>query len=192
MRKQPDRTTQTKACLTTAFWDLFKEKPVNKITIKDVTDRAGYYRSTFYFYFADVYQILEQIEDAILCEWESMISEILGQGKNEVMFERVAAFYEHNGEYMSVLLSPKGDPAFIQKIKDIMRPKMFTMLKLPEMDAKGSMIFEFVISAMLAFLTEWYRNAKHVPAKEAVMLLQSLASENTAAVMLRHAADVRG
>jgi len=191
MKKQPEKTAQTKAYLTTAFWELYKARPITKITIKDITDRAGYYRSTFYFYFADVYQILEQIEDGILLEWESMISEILVQGKNEPMVERIAEFYEHNGEYMSVLLSPKGDPAFIQKIKDIMRPKMFAMLKLPDEDVKGSMIFEFVISAMLAFLTEWYRNAKHISAEDAVKLLQSLASENTMAVMMRHAVAVR-
>ena len=190
MKKQPERTAQTKAYLTTAFWELYKEKPITKITIKDVTDRAGYYRSTFYFYFSDVYDILEQIEDGILRDWETMVSEIYEQGKNEMMLEMITAFYGHNGEYMSILLSPKGDPAFIQKIKDAMRPKMFSQLSLPDNDVKGSMIFEFVVSAMLAFITEWYQNAQHISAEDAIKLLQSLGSENTMAVMLRHAADV--
>ena len=191
MKKQPEKTALTKAYLTTAFWELYKEKPITKITVKDVTDRAGYFRSTFYLYFTDVYAILERIEDDILCDWETMVSEVFEQGKNEMMLEMITAFYERYGEYMSVLLSPKGDPAFIQKIKDIMRPKMFARLKLPDKDAKGSMIFEFVISAMLAFLTEWYRNAKNISAENAIKLLQSLGSEDTMAVMLRHAAEVK-
>ena len=191
MKKQPERTAQTKAYLTTAFWELYKEKPITKITIKDVTDRAGYFRSTFYLYFTDVYAILELIEDGILSDWETMVSEVFEHGKNEMMMEMITAFYEHNGEYMSVLLSPKGDPVFMQKIKDAMRPKMFSRLSLPDNDAKGSMIFEFIVSAMLSFLTEWYRNAKHVSAEDAIKLLQSLGSENTMAVMMRHAADVR-
>jgi len=191
MKKQPEKTALTKAYLTTAFWELYKEKPITKITVKDVTDRAGYFRSTFYLYFTDVYAILERIEDDILCDWETMVSEVFEQGKNEMMLEMITAFYERYGEYMSVLLSPKGDPAFIQKIKDIMRPKMFARLKLPDKDAKGSMIFEFVISAMLAFLTEWYRNAKNISAESAIKLLQSLGSEDTMAVMLRYAAEVK-
>ena len=71
-----------------------------------------------------------------------------------------------------------------------MRPKMFSQLSLPDNNVKGLMIFEFVVSAMLAFITEWYRNAQHISAEDAIKLLQSRGSENTMAVMLRHAADV--
>lgn len=186
MKKQPEKTAQTKVYLTSAFWELYKEKPITKITVKDVTDRAGYYRSTFYFYFTDVYCILEQIENDILHEWESAVAEVFEKGNHNLLFDMITAFYEHNGEFMSVLLSSKGDPSFQQKIKKTMRPKMFSIYKFSEDDAKASMIFEFVISAMLAFLTEWYRNAKHISAKEAVALLQSLASESITSVMLRY------
>lgn len=190
MKKHSEKTAQTKAALTTAFWELYKAKPITKITIKDITDRAGYYRSTFYFYFTDIYAILEQIENDILKNWELMVCEVLEQGKQEMMLGMVTAFYERNGEYMSVLLSPNGDPTFQQKIKDAMRPKMFSQYKSSDKDAKMIMIFEFLVSGMLAFITEWYRNAKHISAEDAVKLLQSLASENIASVMLRHAAGV--
>lgn len=191
MKKQSGKTIQTKAALTNAFWELYKEKPITRITVKDITDQAGYYRSTFYFYFTDVYHVLEQIENSILQAWESMANDIPGQKKNELLLERITAFYENNGEYISVLLSQKGDPAFLQKIKDMMRPKMFLLFKFPDKDTKGSLIFEFIVSAMLAFLTEWYQNRRYISAEDAVALLQSLASENIASVMLRHAADVR-
>ena len=42
MRKQPEVTEQTKANLRTAFWSLYKEKAIEKITIKEITDAAGY------------------------------------------------------------------------------------------------------------------------------------------------------
>lgn len=190
MKKQPDKTAQTKIALTTAFWELYKDKSITKITVKDITDRAGFYRSTFYLYFTDVYAILTQIEDDILRNWETMVSEILDRGKHEMMIDMVTAFYEHNGEYMSVLLSPKGDPFFLQKIKDTMRPKMFSLLRTSNSDTEVSLIFEFVISAMLAFLTEWYKNAKHISAKEAVTLLRSLTNENIMTAKLRHASDI--
>jgi len=190
MKKQPEKTALTKAALTTAFWELYKDKPITKISIKDITDRAGYYRSTFYFYFSDVYAILEQIEDDILKNWELMISEVLEQGKQELLLGMVTAFYERNGEYMSVLLSPNGDPTFQQKIKDTMRPKMFSQFMSSDKDVKMLMIFEFMISGVLAYITEWYRNAKHISAKDAVILLQTLASESIATVMFRHAFSV--
>ena len=185
MNKQPDKTAQTKFILSTAFWELFKKKPITKITVKNITDRAGFYRSTFYLYFTDVYDVLDQIEDNILHDWEIMIKEVWEQGKQAMMFEMVTTFFKQNGEYMCVLLSPKGDPSFQQKIKSIMRPKMFSHFKLSEKNAKGSMIFEFLISAMLAFCAEWYRNSKYVSAEDAVALLQSLSSESIASVILK-------
>ena len=77
MRKQTDKTLQTKADLIAAFWKLYKEKPINKITVKEVTDTAGYYRSTMYYYFEDVYAILDEIETSVLQDWETSVSTVL-------------------------------------------------------------------------------------------------------------------
>lgn len=184
MKKQPEKTAQTKAVLTTAFWELYKDKPITKITVKDVTDRAGFYRSTFYLYFTDVYAILTQIEDDILKTWETMVSEVLEQGKHEMMFEMVTAFYERFGEFITVLLSPQGDPSFQQKIKDTLRPKMLSQLQTSSNKVEVSLIFEFVISAMLAFLTEWYKTGRQISANEAIHLLRSLVSKNAISLML--------
>lgn len=60
MRKQPEVTEQTKTNLRTAFWELYKEKPIEKITIKEITDAAGYNRGTFYLYYKDVYDLFTQ------------------------------------------------------------------------------------------------------------------------------------
>ena len=55
MKKQPQVTEQTRANLTRAFWELFLEKPVEKITVREIAERAGYNRATFYLYYRDVY-----------------------------------------------------------------------------------------------------------------------------------------
>ena len=53
----------TRQALMDAFWTLYKKKRIEKITVKNITDAAGYNRSTFYQYFLDVYDILAQLED---------------------------------------------------------------------------------------------------------------------------------
>lgn len=57
MKKQPQITEQTKACLREAFWTLYTKKPIEKISIKEITDLAGYNRGTFYLYYKDVYDL---------------------------------------------------------------------------------------------------------------------------------------
>lgn len=48
MKKQPAATEQTRANLRAAFWSLYKEKPTGKITVREITVRAGYNRATVF------------------------------------------------------------------------------------------------------------------------------------------------
>jgi AcrR family transcriptional regulator len=192
MKKQSERAAETQAALIAAFWELYKEKPIAKITVKEITSRAGFYRSTFYLYYTDVYNVLERIESNILRDWQTMISEILEQGKPGMMLDMIMALYEQYGEYMSVLLSPNGDPTFLQKIKVTLRSKMFSIFQVSSNEAQAALIFEFYISAVLAFLTGWYRNGKPIPTKEAVSLVRSLVWEGIASTMRHHVTNVAG
>ena len=154
MKKRPEKTAQTKAAPIAAFWAIYKETPISKITVKAVTDGAGLFRSTFYLYSPDVYAILELIEHEILSAWEAMASSLSAHGQQALLIGPITDFYENYGEQLSVLLSPMGDPMFQRKIKDAMRPKMFSLLQVPDDDAEAALIFEFILSAMLGFLTE--------------------------------------
>ncbi len=73
MKKQPLITEQTKANLKAAFWKLYTEKPIEKISIKQITDLAGYNRGTFYLYYEDVYDIFHQIEEELLNQIQNII-----------------------------------------------------------------------------------------------------------------------
>ena len=47
--------------LAESFKELVQKHPVEKITIKEITDRAGVIRPTFYNHFQDKYELLERI-----------------------------------------------------------------------------------------------------------------------------------
>jgi len=47
MNKQPMVTAQTKQNLIDAFWSLYCEKRIEKITIKEIAQRAGYNEEPF-------------------------------------------------------------------------------------------------------------------------------------------------
>ena len=66
MKKQSKVTAQTKKNLINAFWSLYCEKRIEKITVKEITQKAGYNRGTFYEYFTDIYDVLEQIEESLV------------------------------------------------------------------------------------------------------------------------------
>ena len=50
--------TTTKIALAYALKDLLKNKPLNKITVSDITDKCGINRQTFYYHFADIMELV--------------------------------------------------------------------------------------------------------------------------------------
>lgn len=191
MRKQSERTAQTKADLVDAFWKLYKEKPINKITVKEVTDTAGYYRSTMYYYFEDVYAILEYIEASIMQDWEETLIPVLVDGHAillqnniHIIIDQVAPFYVRNGEYIAILLGPKGDPLFQQKIRETLRGKLFTMLDIPFHTLEAEIVFEGISSGILALFVKWYN--EKLPINLVTDVLQKFLDTNVLGILLSY------
>ena len=51
----------TERAIAECFMSLLNEKTLDKITVKDIVDTCGINRSTFYYYYEDVYDLLNKI-----------------------------------------------------------------------------------------------------------------------------------
>ena len=51
----------TKKLISSTFVELLSAKPFDRITIKDIVDACGINRNTFYYYYSDIYDLLEEI-----------------------------------------------------------------------------------------------------------------------------------
>ena len=51
----------TKRAIQESFKKLLSNQPLDKITVKNITDDCGVNRNTFYYHYSDVYQLLEEI-----------------------------------------------------------------------------------------------------------------------------------
>ncbi len=87
-----------KSALAESFRELVLEKPVEKITIKEIADRTGVIRVTFYNHFQDKYEVLEWI-----CNEElfSPAKEHLEEGRvREAVTRLFTALAEHRDFYI--------------------------------------------------------------------------------------------
>lgn len=57
-RKTNTASDQTKHALSVALKELMVQKPIDKITIHDLTERAGIRHQNFYYHFTNVYDLL--------------------------------------------------------------------------------------------------------------------------------------
>ena len=174
MKKQPELTAQTKENLTLAFWSLYRQQKIEHITIKDITTKAGYNRSTFYEYFVDIYDVLNQLEESLLNYLKEQVLNSLENGLSNDVIQKLANVYETKGDYWGTLLGENGDPYFAQKMKAIMRPALIDAFGLPEKDIHTAYIFEFGLSALIGTLTYWYNHKREIPSTELVRLMNSM------------------
>lgn len=58
--------SSTKAAIITSFLRLVGKKPFDKITVRDIVDDCDINRNTFYYYFQDIYAVLEEICEMLL------------------------------------------------------------------------------------------------------------------------------
>lgn len=67
------RTERTKRSIANAFLELRKQKPIEKITVKELSELAYINKATFYTHYHDIYDLADQLENEFM---ESVIQEL--------------------------------------------------------------------------------------------------------------------
>ena len=88
MEKTDARKRYTQLVLKQALLKLLKEKPVNKITVKEVCELAQLNRATFYAHYRDCFALLESIENELIDAFEQSL--ILGNTSSTVLKRMIA------------------------------------------------------------------------------------------------------
>ncbi len=174
MAKYKEISTQTRQNLIDAFWELYCEKRIEKITVREITTKAGYNRSTFYEYFNDVYDVLEQIEESLLPNIEDMPPLLPTMGNESVPIDSFIKLYSSSSKYYTVLLGDNGDPAFAGKIKNGIKTKLLEQLETSESNMEIDYTLEYMLSAMIGILTYWFKNNENISKEDLVKLMYEL------------------
>lgn len=162
MNKRNDIGYQTKKNLADAFWTLYCTTRIEKISVKEITQKAGYNRSTFYVYFKDVYDVLEFIENSLIPSLDELPPISIGSTHRGMRMDAFFTLYEKNSQYYSVLLGDKGDPAFAGKLKNTIKPLIMQELTSGlELDQKElDYVLEYTLSAMIGVMSYWFTQAE--------------------------------
>ncbi len=174
MKKQPMITERTRQNFVDAFWSLAEERPLNRITVGAVTNRAGYNRSTFYEYFPDMPALLKFVEQDILEQCRRNIRKIAPQiqaGSDSSLF---APVFSDMNEKMYRLLGPEGDPGFFLQLKDELIPPMVDTLRLPRDLPHFDYVLSFAYSAAIGLLQYWHQKEKDLSTDEIYHLVHTL------------------
>ncbi|MBS5083821.1 MAG: TetR/AcrR family transcriptional regulator [Clostridiales bacterium] len=184
MNKQPEVTAQTRQNLIDAFWEIYTEKRIEKITVKEITAKAGYNRGT-YEYFTDVYHLLDEIENALIPTVDELPAYSTSTGDRlGVPLDSFLQLYEHHNKYYSVLLGAKGDPAFSAKLKNQIKASLTEHFKENIQDAQEfDYTLEYVLSAMVGIMSYWFSKEQEISKERLMSLIRNLSEQGIRAIL---------
>lgn len=186
MKKQSEVTAQTRQNLTDAFWSFYCEKGIEKITVKEITNKAGYNRGTFYQYFTDVYDVLEQIEKSLIPTLDELPPINVQNEDRGMPLNIFMQLYEQNSKYYSVLLGDNGDPSFASKLKNATKPTLKQAFTNNSIDSvEFDFVLEYILSSMIGIMSYWFRQNKVLPAEKLIELIGELTEDGVKKYLLK-------
>lgn len=84
---------RTKQAIRQAFIELLNERPLDKISVKDIAERSTVNRNTFYYYYADIYALVEEIFQT---ETQLFMEKLRSYASWEEAFREATAFMSEN------------------------------------------------------------------------------------------------
>ncbi len=174
-RKMDIRVIKTKKAIREGVLQLLSEKTIDEISITELAQIAQINRKTFYNYYQNPHQVLDDLENELAEEFVNAVNASdwtdWYDGNNfdfHKIFTCVTRSVQENRETYRYLLK-------IRKTSDIMI-KIENRLKVEAIEYFSKyldvgedfivMIMEYVISGMFAVYRKWFSDGQQVPAEE--------------------------
>lgn len=175
MKKQPEVTEATRKAFIDAFSKFYREKPIEKITIQEITREAGYNRSTFYQYFKDVYDLLEYVEGIVIKGVsENIVSKVVYGDIGNTIIESFTQVEKDKKVYLEMLLGNTNSSRFIENLKNEIIPVFINHFKISPGDIKSRYVLEFYLSGIIAMSRYWLKSGQDIPIEDFHELLHGL------------------
>lgn len=178
MKKQPEKTAQTRQRMINAFWEIAEKKGISKVIISEVTKCAGFNRGTFYVYFSDVDDLLYQAEQEIISDLCPKISSVIANAGTldfQSVSSRAMEVFGRYDDKLFLLLGKAGDPLFLDRVRKEIAAIFAATLQPIEEDLYQDYIIAYITSAFTGLLQFWHEKGKELPLTELSGIAQRMA-----------------
>lgn len=156
---------RTRAAIEQAFYDLAQTKDVSRITVRELTERSGVSRGTFYLHYHDVYDLLSQREAEILAQLkEALEAQPLQDDESGLSYPRLHAalcFAREHRSWALLLLGSVGGLQFRDDLERLVRQECLDAVEgtYGQLDAWTEDAFsQFVTAGYIKLVCSWLEN----------------------------------
>lgn len=166
--KTDARVKYTRKVIRKTFLELLKEKPVSKITVKEICERSEINRATFYKHYQDPFDLLAKLEDEILDHIQTVLSQRTYTDISALYVDMLNMLKENADLYRS-LTSGHGDRSLHNRMFESCYQQVFPLIrrKFPNLDhMEQNMLYYYISQGCSGAVSYWFTNGMQESSEE--------------------------
>lgn len=167
---------KTKKAFQQSFISLANEMPLNKISVKQICERAELSRNAFYFHYTDINALITDIEDGMINDVVSMFDHIRDVGFPENVLTNIQDlteyFYERKDTTL-ILLDSSYSGSFKNRMNTAFSDFFFQYFKKyhnTEFRDSYDFFYTFLSNGYCGMLEEWLKNPGKITKRHFIRL----------------------
>ena len=155
------RVMKTRKAIHSAMTTLLAKKPIEEITVTELSEAAEINRKTFYNYYSSVYMVAEEMEDEIVERFEETLRKIDFDTllKDPVTtFKTLARLITSDLDFYENILTNRNQISFLQKIITSLKQRirvLYFSSGSPDSDLNDYML-EYIVSGLVSVYQKWF------------------------------------
>ena len=163
-KKQVNRqAVRSRRMLQEALVELLREKPYQKISITDITERADLARPTFYAHFDTKDDLLlsyvDDIFDQLFSELQSHAARAFPDSSTDIeMNARLFRLWQENGEILRLIRTANIDALILNRLREYHLKTYYQVIapKMPQLNpVLAGYFIDFLASTTMGLLWHW-------------------------------------
>ncbi len=182
--KMDRRVVYTTHIIKKSFLELLSEKKLNKITVQEICKKADINRATFYAHYADIYDLMHQIESEIIQGVQAILDNYASNRDGGIML--LTKFIEENAEFYNTFLNNRENWELMDKLSDTTQEssiKRWTSEPVRMSRREAEYLHTFSAGCFLSIIKKWLSDHEKVSAEEIARMIIILLESSTQAFL---------
>lgn len=190
------RVRKSKAAIKKAFIQLLEDSQIERITIRQISDKADINRGTFYLNYDDKYALLEEMEDEQIADLKKLVDirkvnlaqktaeEFIEIFSNEVI-KKVIIHISENIEFYHAILNLDRTSKIEERITDMILSNINyligennTVYGVPD-----DYYLRYVSGALMSMVKYWVHDEKRVSIEELVQYIVTISTRGPLSIL---------
>ena len=175
------RTRVTKILIRKAFTQLLNSKPIQAISVKELCEKAGINRGTFYAHYRDIYDLMEQIEAEMTEDFQAALQPLLdATGPDLTPLKITTGIFQclkDNADICTVTLGPYGDKAFARRLINLGQERClesYTSFLAGVSRKQLEYFYAFICAGSMGLLEKWLSEGMQQSVEEIARMTEDI------------------